>query len=628
MAQHRLQERPLNELLQTHGPCATSRRGHTIATARLDHAAERTIQLPSSTALDSRPRTGVRPRGRLALGLASLAVTALLGGCGSSSTPGSSADPAGVVPATAKFFASATVRPTGALKSAAQSDGRALTHQADPYLRLLAALQTPGAPQLSFSRDVAPWLGTRAGVYLSSLSSAGSLLGILQEGLLGGSSPSASFPFGSSGAQGAIVLDTSDAAKAKSFLDKEAGHAGAHSTSYRGVSYQLGSGGVAFAMVDRLAVIGSESGIHGVIDTAKGGSPLTHQESYAKLLAKAPAVTLAHIYSAPAPAAQSSSSNEGISGLLALLAGTGAANVSIVPGATSLSLDADTLTGSSAAKGLLSGNPAAAKALDGLPGESWLAIGVGNLGASLPQDIQGLRTLSSLGSTPGVSSPESAATSGLSIKSLIGALSVPLSVLGGSSAQAKHDFSSWMGSAGIFASGSSLLELKAAIVVESKDPALSRAAVGKLAGQLRKTGESLRPVTIPGTEAATGVALNGLPVILDIAAGKGSDGQSEFVLGFGDASVEAALNPPSAMAGAAPHSAAATALGEGVQPSLMADFPTLLSLLEGVNLTADPSISKFVPYLRALSTLAGGGHDLGGEVQRFRLALGLQQSNG
>ena len=626
MAQHRLQERPLNELLQTHGPCATSRRGHTIATARLDHAAERTIQLPSSPAPDSRPRTGARPRGTLALALASLAVTGLLAGCGSSSTPGSSADPAGVVPATAKLFASATVRPTGALKSAAQSDGRALTHQADPYLRLLAALQAPGAPQLSFSRDVAPWLGTRAGVYLSSLSSAGSLLGILQEGLLGGSSSSASFPFGSSGAQGAIVLDTSDAAKARSFLDKEAGHAGAHSTSYRGVSYQLGSGGVAFAMVDRLAVIGSESGIHGVIDTAKGGSPLTDQESYAKLLAKAPAGTLAHIYSAPV--AQSSSSNEGISGLLALLAGTGAANVSIVPGATSLSLDADTLAGSSAAKGLLSGDPAAAKALDGLPGESWLAIGVGNLGASLPQDIQGLRTLSSLGSTPGVSSPESAATSGLSIKSLIGALTVPLSVLGGSSTQAKHDFSSWMGSAGIFASGSSLLELRAAIVIESKDPALSRAAVGKLGSQLRKAGGSLRPVTIPGTEAATGVALNGLPVILDIAAGKGSDGQSKFVLGFGEASVEAALTPPSAMAGAAPHSAAATALGEGAQPSLMADFPTLLSLLEGVNLTADPSISKFVPYLRALSTLAGGGHDLGGEVQRFRLALGLQQSSG
>jgi hypothetical protein len=585
--------------------------------------------LPSSPALDPRTRTRTRPARSLALALASsLAASGLLAGCGSRSTPGSSADPASVVPAAAQLFASATVRPTGALKSSAQTDGHALTHQADPYLRLLSALQTPGAPQLNFSRDVAPWLGTQAGVYLSSLSSAESLLGILQQGLLGGSSSSTSFPFSSSGAQGAIVMDTSDAAKAKSFLNKEASHAGAHSTSYRGVTYQLSSGGVAFGMVDRLAVIGSEAGIHGVIDTAKGGSPLTGQASYAKLLAKAPAGTLAHLYSAPV-AGKASGLNEGISGLLGLLAGGGAANVSIVPGATSLSLDADTLSSSSAAKGLLSGDPAAAKALDGLPGESWLAIGIGDLGASLPQDIEGLHTLSSLGSTPGVSSPETTGTSNisLSIKSLIGALSVPLGILGGSSAQAKHDFSSWMGSAGIFASGSSLLELKAAIVIESKDPALSRAAVRKLGSQLRKAGGSLRPTTIPGTEAATGVALNGLPVILDIAAGKGSDGQSKFVLGFGEASVQAALTPPSSMSSSAPHSAAAAALGEGIQPSLTADFPTLLSLLEGINLTEDPSISKFVPYLRAISTLAGGGHELGEEVQRFRLVLGLQQQN-
>ena len=60
----------------------------------------------------------------------------------------------------------------------------------------------------------------------------------------------------------------------------------------------------------------------------------------------------------------------------------------------------------------------------------------------------------------------------------------------------------------------------------------------------------------------------------------------------------------------------------------MLDFPTLLSLLEGVGLTEDPSLAEFLPYLRAASTLAGGGRALGGEVERFRLVLGLHQPSG
>jgi len=582
---------------------------------------------PTSAAPRSAIRTLRAPA--LALAVAAAAIIGALAGCGSSAAPGSSADPATVIPASASLYAGASVRPSGSLKSAAAADGRALTHQADPYLRLLAALQTPGAPQLSFKRDVAPWLGPDAGVYLSSLSSAGSLLGLLQQGLLGGSSAAPSFPFGATGAQGAIVLDTSDATKARNFLNAAATHAGAHTTSYRGVAYRASSGGVAFGLVDRLAVIGSESGIHGVIDTVQGGASLAHAGGYAKLMAKAPAGVLAHLYANPTGPQSASSSAEGVTGLLRLLAGSSEANVSLVPSSGSLALDADTLSAPGASSaGLLSSDPEGAKALSELPGESWLAVGLGHLGASLPQDVEGLRALSALGAAPGPTSPEGTSTSTLSIKSLLAAMIAPLTVLGAPSAQARHDFASWMGSAGIFASGSSLLELKAAIVIASKSPALSRAAVTKLAGALRKDGGSLRTVSIPGTDAAVGVALTGLPVVLDIADGRASDGQTKFVLGFGEASVEAALNPPSAMAAAPSHSAASSALAEGIQPSLTLDFPTLVSLLEGVGLTEDPSISKFVPYLRAVSTLAGGGHDLGGEVQRFRLVLGLQKSEG
>ena len=57
---------------------------------------------------------------------------------------------------------------------------------------------------------------------------------------------------------------------------------------------------------------------------------------------------------------------------------------------------------------------------------------------------------------------------------------------------------------------------------------------------------------------------------------------------------------------------------------MIVEFPTLLTLLEGVGLSEDPSISKALPTLRSLTTLAGGGKSLGGGIERFRLVAGLQ----
>jgi len=562
------------------------------------------------------------------------ALGALLAGCGSSSGGGTSADPASAVPASVALYVGATVRPGGALKTAALAAGRDLTHQPDPYLRLLAALQTPGSPQLDYQRDVAPWLGPHAGIFLSSLgSSSSALLSLLEQGLLG-SATTGAFPFSATGAQGALVLDTSDVSKARSFLDTQAGRAHAHATSYRGVSYRQTPSGIAFGVVDRLAVIGSESGMHGVIDTTLGGSSLARAGGYAKLLASAPADALAHLYTNPAAAGPSPAKGsheeatpEGLQALLTLLAGTREADVSLVASGNSLTLDADTLASGpgNASGGLLAVDPHAASALAELPGESWLAIGLGHVGTTLSQDVQGLRTLGSLfgsgseGPTTGLS---------LSLGSIVQALTTPLGALASESAQARREFASWMGSGGIFASGAGLAELRGAVVIASKDPAASRAAVGELAEQLRKTGVSVSSASIAGTEAAVAVRLSGLPIALDVADGRDSNGQAKFVLGIGEASVQDALRPPGAFAGTAPDDAAAAALGEGTQPSVFVDFPTLVSLLEGLGLLEGSGISRYVPYLRSSTTLAGGGRKLTGEVERFRLVLGLQPSSG
>jgi hypothetical protein len=571
----------------------------------------------------------------------------MLAGCGSSSSPGTSADPAGVVPASAPLYAGAVVQPEGSLKTSATAAATTLTHQPHAFTRLVQLLQIPGAPPLDYDNDIAPWLGPNAGVFLSSLSTSSAataqLQQLLTQVLQSGSSATSAWPFGAKGVQGAIVLDTSDASKAASFISTEAQHTGAHAASYRGVSYQATSAGDAFGIVDRFAVFGSVTGLHNVIDTSLGGPSLEHGADYSKLLASAPSGVLAHVYSSPGAAGSNASGGassatgagtQGLGGLLGLLGGAHTLNVSIVPSSSTIAFDLDSLSSGTATAGgnggLVASASEGAQALSELPGESWLAVGLGKVGVSFAGDVQALHSLSSLitslGGSPAAGSPAEEGAGGFNIKGVLEGVLTPLSALSAPGAQAQHDFLSWMSSAGLFASGTGIVNLRGGIVLGSKDPSQSKAAVAELGAALTKSGGSVQPISIPGTDAAISARVNGLPVELDIANGRASDGQTKFVIGLGEASVTDALNPPNTLSSASSTSVAATTLGEGIKPSVIVEFPTLLTLLEGVGLSEDPSIAKALPTLRSLTTLVGGGKSLGGGIERFRLVAGLQKA--
>lgn len=567
-----------------------------------------------------RPATvSVRTR-RGALLLTFTAFAAAANGCGSSHSGGGATDPASAVPATAPLYVGATVRPSGSEKTNAQAVGQKISHQANPYERLTQLLQTPGSPALSYSRDVSPWLGPQAGIFLASVASSSKAQTALLSSLLAGlgGSGTGTFPFAGGLAQGAILLDASDEAKARSFLSSQAQHAGAHATSYHGVSYQLTGGGVAFALVGRLVAIGSDGGVRAVIETTRGGAALARAAGYSKLTAGAPAEAIAHVY-------LNGTAQTAAAGLGQVLVGSREANVSLVPAASSLAIDADLLAAPSrrAGGGLLAAGTGGAQAFGELPADSWLAFGLGDVGATLGEDARGLSALASLASGLEGGGGESGSSGTLNLKGLLNGLLTPLGVLGAETAQAKRDFTSWMGSGGIFASGGNLLELKGAVVISSKDAAASHAAVGKLAAALRSKGASVQPVTIAGTDAAAAVRISGLPLMLDIASGTDAAGHPKFVLGLGEASVTSALRPSSTLSGAPSEGAAASALGEGIHPNLVVNVQTIVSLLEGVGLAEDPTLSKVLPYLRSVTTVSGGTKSLGAGVERARVVLGL-----
>lgn len=566
--------------------------------------------------LRPRPRPGLPAgRRRLPAVLAALLGAAAIAGCGSSShSDGTAADPAGVTPASAPIYLGATVRPSSSQADAALAAGKALTHQEDPYKRLLSVLQTPGSPTLDYKSDVEPWLGPHAGVFLRSLSGSSAMLALVEGGLTGKSS-SGAISFGGAGADGAIVMDTSDASAARSFLAQQAKRAGARAASYRGVSYEATSAGLAFGLVGRFAVIGSDAALHQVIDTTQGGAALSAAPGYAKLASAEAGGALAHLYVNPGSVAAKASA-AGVSGVLGPLTGGRQAYISLVPSATSITLDADTLAAPGTQPGLLSADPEAAQAFSSLPGDSWLALGLGHLATNLQGDVAALKGVTAL-----------LGTEASSLGTLLEGLLAPVEVMGANTPRARSDFGSWQQSLGIFASGSGLLELKGAVVISSSNAARSRAAVAKLGAQLARRGDSISRASIPGTEAALSARVRGFPLALYIAAGNGSDGVPKFVLGLGEASIGAALAPTSTLANSASRAAAMSALG-GAQPSLLLQVPTLLSLLEGIGLTESPPVSTLLPYLRSITTVSGGGQDLGGEIERFRVVLGLSGSGG
>jgi hypothetical protein len=541
-----------------------------------------------------------------------LAALVALAGCGSSGS--GNADPATLVPATAPLYAGIAIKPSGGSKGNAETAARKLTHLAEPYGSLAQALLSSEGAQEQFKRDIEPWVGNEAGVFITALNAAAlpqgasSAQSLLEGGLTGTISSALGAAGFSKGSQGAIVFATSNVASARSFLEHRARAQGAHAAGYRNVTYELTASGVAEGIVKNFAVIGSEAAMKSVIDTSLGGAAITTAPGYTT----PPKEAIASAYAKPEELTKAVHGSNGAAGhgvalLGSLFVSAQWASLSVTPTANSISLQGQVHSTSGTTP--LFGTEGA-HALGALPGTSWLAAGVGDTGTNLSSALALLGGVASLGSSTVFSS-----FGGPAIESVFKTLESP-------KAKLQQDFGSWAGSGGMFISGSGLFNLQAALVIASKQPAASSAAVGKLGALMKNAGATVASTTIPGTDAAVSVKLQGFPAVIFIANGQGANGQTKFILGLGQQSVQGALAPSSTLSTSPAYASATSTLGGGIEPSLIVEFPTLLGFLEGVGLTQSESLTKIVPYLKSLGTLTAGATSQGG-VQHFRLVLGL-----
>jgi hypothetical protein len=573
-----------------------------------------------------------------------LPLLALIGG-GCSSSAKNAPDPASAVPASAPLYVSAMVRPEGSLKSNALADAQSLTHEANAYGALLAVLDLPNASTAKHvsAAEVDPWLGERAGIFLTriglpAVSGVGRLLGLLRPEVAAqlfarsGSSAVAEGAAAGVAAQGAVILDVTDVAKARAFLRARA--SGTRVASYRGVAYRVNAAGEAYGLIGQFVVVGSESGLQEVVATTQGAPALSGVATYVSLRGSAAeGQALANAYAETTALAHSLLLAPGGSpqllSLLRALAPSGPLYLSLAPRNHELRLDIDEPSGSASRTPSATESEQAASTqqlVQGLPEGSSLAIGVQNFGALAERALALLPGLAGTrAATPATSSRarrgkgllSALAGAGTPAASALPGLERVLSALALKSSTVKGEYLSWMGPAGAFVNGSSLLEFNAAIVITPRGNAVPSTALSNLPALLAGSGATVNPITVPGAEAAVAVGVSGLPVPLQVG-----EGQGKFVIGLGVSPVQEALSPSGTLGSSAAYQAAVKALGEGIQPELMVNVPTLLTVAGAVGLSGDGVLSQISPYLHSLTTLTVGSKQLG-SITRTRVLIGL-----
>ena len=512
--------------------------------------------------------------------LAALALLVVLVGSSCAGQAGNSgANPATAVPADAPFYLELTVRPGGDLREDALAAAGKVLQTPDPQTRIRElvdqALGSEDGPQLSYDRDVAPWLGERAGVWLT----AGD-----------GDEPS-----------GAFLLAAEDTDAAQEALDAAFERSDEETTprSHGGADYVVTSDGDAAGVLGDFAVFGNEAALKRTIDVLDGDS-LEDEDPYRRSVDALEDGRLAHFYADFAALARLGSrgdpqAEEELRQLESIipLDRLGPLSGAFFADGDRLTLDfalnAEGLR-SLGAVGALSGSTST-PLLGELPGDAWLAAGSPDFGEVMRATLD-------------------------QYAGLLGGAAALEQIRRETGIDLEQDVLSWMGDAAFFVRGADPASLDGGAVIEVTDSSRASAAFGKLVGALRASaGVAVRPIRVDGAEVAFAAETDGAkPVVL----ARGSD---RVVVTYGAEAAAEAFDPAEALGDSELYGRAKGAL-DGVEPSLLLSTPAVVALVDASG-NADAEFDEVRPYLEAFSVVATGG-GIDDERARVRLAAGLE----
>jgi hypothetical protein len=520
-----------------------------------------------------RPYPSAMPRRpRLAL----LLLSVLLAGCGGSSASGGD-DPASAVPANAAIYVDATLRPEGSLREDALAAAGKVLRTSDPQGEIDELVQKAFAesedPQLDYERDVAPWLGEKVALWVATTT-------------------------GEEDFRGAVIAAATDEEEARAALDRavEGSDETFSERTYEGVDYRASSES-AVGIVEGFAVIGTEPEFKRTVDAVKGDG-LDSSERFEQALdgleeerlgtffVDVKAVVDQAVRQDPEAAEQLQQAKR-----LVPFDRIGPVAGAFVADGERLAVDTIAEVPEDALPGALGGG--STPLLGELPGDSWVALGSPDFGAT----------------TKALYQQAAGALGGAAIEQqLRQELGLDL----------EQDVFSWVGDIAFFARGTTMDAIEGGAVIEVTDTGRAEAAFGKLIGLAQsRGGVSARPVQVEGAETAFQVAAPGSPK--PVVAARSDD---RVVIAAGREAAAAAFGGGERLADSSLYADGKSVLGDAGDPSFLLSMPAVLEFVEASG-SADADFAKAKPYLEAFGVLAAGS-SRDGDTARARGAATLR----
>lgn len=424
----------------------------------------------------------------------------------------------------------------------------------------------------TFEDDIQPWLGSQIAGFATAPDSAGE-------------DPT-----------GAALIASKDNDAAGAFIQKAVDKSGKEfqEKSYKDATYFLNGDSGAVGIVGNFVVFGGEKGFKQVVATEASGDSLADSERFADAEDHLTDDRLATFYFDAKPLAPFMHRE----GTAAITLGTDLSSAE--PVAAALLVESDRVVAESTTKtpgGAASDLLDAAESpglLTELPGDSWGALGLGNLGDVL----NGLydTVTRSFGQLGGSIEQEFKSQTGLDIRA---------------------DVLDWIGDAGFFVRGTDLQGVGGGLVLESKDQATSAATIERVGKLLERKGVPVEPLALDGVSGFS-VKDPSMPRPLNVVAG------DRVVIAYGDDATRAALDSTDTLGDSAVFDEATAALGDGFTPSAFFDLGAIKTFATSMGATADPGFKQGVePWLEPLNFVVFGSRTEDGRTTQ-RTVLGFR----
>ncbi len=444
---------------------------------------------------------------------------------------------------------------------------------------------------LNYEADVEPWLGDQVALYMTAPEVAVGELG----------APEAP------DFEGAFLIRATDEAAATAAIDKglDAENQQPEGQTYKGVDYRaIGlttPDETAFGFVEDFLVVGSVKGFEGVVD-AKVGETLADNEAFSKPLSTLEDDRFALLYvdtfALSLPSLATTGVEPDAAGSMEQLRTSGFLNPTLL----SLHFEKDAavleaalaLPEGGAYEKLLEEATESEGLLGSLPGDSWLAVGVANLGESIESGLDLALDL--------VPDAEQIDPEG-SFKTATGL-------------DLREDVLSWMGDMGLFVHGTTVQNIRGGLVIESSDAAKTEGAVGRLEQYINGEQPGLAGPAEQGDLRGFSLTGPGFPDRVSVLGG------DRFVAAIGDRAISEAVEPTATLEDSEPYQRALEALGEGFTPNVYADLTPIMTFVDvGLSFSgaATPDYqSNIKPALQTLDFgILGTKADDGVLTQRF-----------